>query len=185
MAQGLKDAMSIARILTTSRGAEQAGDGNNFIYYFNRNTEKVKYWICAQRDCSVRLSTRVSTNRLVGEEWPEHDHSINLLKRRVKEVEAAVIKKYAGEVPSASSKQVLSDISNTLLASEHSDTIFGMSSGTAIKARLYREKKKANAIASIPRNNEEVMSAKPRIPRNNEDVMSATIPKKLTTCAIP
>ena len=57
--------MSIVNILTTARGKERAVDGNSYQYYFNRQTEKVKYWICSQQDCSVRLATLVTTNTLM------------------------------------------------------------------------------------------------------------------------
>ena len=160
--------MSIVNILTTARGKERAVDGNSYQYYFNRQTEKVKYWICSQRDCSVRLATLVTTNTLVGETWPTHDYTCNILKRKTQELENAVIKKYA-EIPGTTTKQVLCDISNKLLASDNSDAIFAMRSGTAIKSRLQHEKKK-NADM-------------PKIPKTFEELMKVHIPEKLSKCA--
>jgi hypothetical protein len=140
--------MSIVTILRTPRGSEQAVDKNGIYYYFGHKTTTAKYWVCAQKGCSVRMITRISTSELVGDTWPVHDHGTNLLKRKAKEAESLMIKKYA-EIPSTTAKMVLSDVTNQLLASSQPSALYGMSSGGAIKIAFWREKKKVKLLLHI------------------------------------
>ena len=130
----------MVRIVLTARGAEQAIDGDGYIYYFNRKTESVKYWLCSQAGCNVRIITTISTSQLVGNTLPMHEHGTNLNKRKAKEAVASTIKKFA-TLPSTTAKQALCEITNTLLASENPDSLYAMTSAGSIKSALWREKK--------------------------------------------
>ncbi len=98
--------MSIVTILWTDRGAERAVDGNGYQYYFNRKTEHVKYWLCAQKGCNARMSTRISSSNLVGPNWPTHEHGTNILKKKAKEIQQEAIKKFSS-IPGTSTKMMM------------------------------------------------------------------------------
>jgi hypothetical protein len=160
--------MSIVNILRTPLGSLQARDENGFKYHLNRKSEKVSYWRCAQKSCSVRMASRNSTSMLVGDSLPGHDHSTNILKKKAKEVELATIKKHAS-IPGTSTKAMVCEITNTLLSSSQPNTVYSMSSSSALKSALFREKKKANPL--------------PPLPKSYADVIKTTIPSSLSSSA--
>jgi hypothetical protein len=160
--------MSIVNIFHTKRGAQQATDGNGYIYYFNRKTDTVSYWLCKQRSCNIRMTTLNTTSELVGNAWPVHGHGINLLKRQAKKEQDAAIKKYS-TLPGTSTKAMLGEISKNLLASSTPNAIYGMDSGSALKMALWRNKQKENPI--------------PQLPKSHDDVMKTDIPQKFSKTA--
>ena len=160
--------MSIVTVLRTPRGAERAQDNNGYNYHFNRKTEKVKYWRCTQNGCSVRLASRISSSQLVGENLPEHDHTTNLMKRKAKEVEVEVIKRFAS-VSGSKTKSMLCEISNKLLSSSQPNTLSAMRTCSALKSALLQEKNKINPL--------------PTLPKTFSDIMSTDIPTKLSLSA--
>ena len=147
----------MVRIVLTARGAEQAIDGDGYIYYFNRKTESVKYWLCSQAGCNVRIITTISTSQLVSDTLPMHEHGTNLNKRKAKEAVASTIKKFA-TLSSTTAKQALCEITNTLLASENLDSLYAMTSAGSIKSALWREKKKISDMLKLPKTYQELMN---------------------------
>jgi hypothetical protein len=160
--------MSIVNILTTARGSQQAVDLNGFRYHLNRKLENVTYWRCTKKDCSVRLISRNSSSKLVGENLPHHEHTTNLLKQQAKTVEKAIIKKYAS-LPGTSNKAMLCEISQNILSSPQPNALYSMSSTAATKMALFREKQKFNPL--------------PPLPKTYTDVLTAAIPTSLTNTA--
>jgi hypothetical protein len=155
--------MSIVTILWTDRGAERAVDGNGYQYYFNRKTEHVKYWLCAQKGCNARMSTRISSSNLVGPNWPTHEHGTNILKRKAKEIQQEAIKKFAS-IPGTSTKMMMGDITKKVLNSANPNAIYGMSSGSSLKMALWKTKQKENPTPPLPKSYSYLM--KTEIPEN-------------------
>ncbi len=125
-------------------------------------------WICSSKDCSARISGRNSSSNLVGDDFPDHIHSTNLLKRKVKEVEAAALKKHA-ILTGTSTKALLYENSHTLLISEQPNALYSLSTSTALKQAHYRQKKHENLL--------------PLLPKNHDDLMKADIPSSLNQTA--
>ena len=94
--------MSIVNILTTARGSHQAVDPHGFRYHLNRKLDKVTYWRCTKKNCSV-----------VGE-TPHHEHTTNILRQQAKSMEKNIIKKYAA-LPGTSTKAMLCEILQNIL----------------------------------------------------------------------
>jgi hypothetical protein len=159
--------MSIVNILTTARGSQQAVDPHGFRYHQNRKLDKVTYWRCTTKDCSVRLISRNSSSLLVGE-TPVHEHTTNILKQQAKSVEKGIIKKYA-TLPRTSTKAMLCEISQNILRSNLPSALYSMSSTGATKMALFREKQKLNPLLPLP--------------QSYADVLTAAIPASLTHTA--
>lgn len=160
--------MSIVNIFKSKRGALQASDGNGHHYYFNRKASENTYWLCKQPACTTRMISNTATTELVGDNWPTHDHGINLTKRKAQEEQAAAIAKYS-TISGTSTKAMLGEISQNILSSSTPNAIFGMSSGSALKMSLWRNKQKINPI--------------PELPKSHADVMKTVIPSKLSLTA--
>ena len=124
--------------------------------------------LCANRSCKARISTQKSTGNLVGQSIPLHDHGNQLLIKKAKEHEVAVLDNLAN-VPAATTKAVLQQISTNILASSSPGLLSSTSSAGAVKMALWRKKQKIN-----PR---------PKIPESHLDIMEEQIPDKLTKTA--
>lgn len=159
--------MSIVNIFTTARGSHQAVDPHGFRYHLNRKLDKVTYWRCTKKDCSVRIISRNSSSKLVGE-TPHHEHTTNILKQQAKSVEKNIIKKYAA-LPGTGTKAMLCEISQNILRSDQPNALYSMSSTGATKMALFREKQKLNPL--------------PPLPKTYKDVLTAAIPTSLTHTA--
>ena len=160
--------MSLIRLTQTSRGKDAIIDRNYHRYTKNSSGKAVNYWACANRSCSARISTRKSTGRLVGESIPTHDHGNQLLRRMAKDHESEVLDNLAN-VPAATTKAVLQQISTNILASSSPGIHSSTSSAGAIKMAPWRKKQKLNPL--------------PKIPKSLDDNMAAQIPDKFTKTA--
>ena len=89
-------------------------DNNYHKYTFNSTGKNVNYWTCANRSGKARISTRKSTGNLVEQSIPLHDHGNQLLIKKAKEHEVAVLDNLAN-VPAATTK-ALQQISTNILA---------------------------------------------------------------------
>ena len=98
-----------------------------------------------------------NTELLVGEDLPVHNHGNGLIRKTVKETENAVIKRYEN-VHGASPAAVLQDISQNMLNSNFPDQLSSASSSSAIKMRLWRQRKTINPTPKIPRTHQEYMA---------------------------
>ena len=107
--------MSLIRLIKSTRGKDAIIDNNYHKYTFNSTGKNVNYWTCANRSCKARISTRKSTGNLVGQSIPLHDHGNQLLIKKAKEHEVAVLDNLAN-VPAATTKAVLQQISTNILA---------------------------------------------------------------------
>ncbi len=110
------------------------------------------------------MVSRNSTSILVGEKLPLHNHTTNLLKKKVKEEEMRVIQKHA-TLPRTSNKVTVNEIAQNILSSCLSDALYFMSTTNALKLALYREKK---------------LNPLPHLPKKYQDVMKAVIPASLS-----
>jgi len=120
---------------------QPAGCGpHGFQYHLNQKLDKVTYWRCTKKDCSVRLISQNSSSKLVGE-TPHHEHTTNILKQQAKSVEKAIIKEYAA-LPGTSNKAMLCEISQNILRSDQPNTLYSMSSTGATNMALFRKKRK-------------------------------------------
>ena len=160
--------MSLIRLTKSTRGKDAIIDKNYHKYTLNSTGKNVIYWACANRDCKARISTRKSTGNLVGQSIPLHDHGNQLLLKKAKEHEVAVLDNLAN-VPAATTKAVLQQISTNILASSSPGLLSSTSSAGAVKMALWRKKQKIN-----PR---------PKIPESHLDIMDEQIPDKLTKTA--
>ena len=149
--------MSIVNIFTTARGSHQAVDPHGFRYHLNRKLDKVTYWRCTKKDCSVRIISRNSSSKLVGE-TPHHEHTTNILKQQAKSVEKNIIKKYAA-LPGTGTKAMLCEISQNILRSDQPNALYSMSSTGATKMALFREKQKLNPLPPLPKTYKDVLTA--------------------------
>ena len=84
-------AMSLISFTKSTRGKDAIIDNNYHKYTFNSTGKNVNYWTCANRSCKARISTRKSTGNLVGQSIPLHDHGNQLLIKKAKEHEIAVL----------------------------------------------------------------------------------------------
>ena len=105
--------------------------------------KNVYYWTGANRSCKARFSTRKSTGNLVGQSIPLHDHGNQLLTKKAKEHEVAVLDNLAN-VPAATTKAVLQQISTNILACSSPGLLSSTSSAGAVKIALWRKKQKIN-----------------------------------------
>ena len=143
-------------------------DKNNYRYTINNSTETVAYWICAEKGCNSRISTRVSTNNLLNETLPDHpSHGNKLLKRKIRDQENQVIKRLA-KVQGASNAHVINEITVNVQQSEAPTLICGMRSRNALKVAIWREKCKVNPSPSIPK------------PGDFSSFMAGQLPEKFT-----
>ena len=135
--------MSLIRLTKSSRVKDAIIDNNYHKYTFNSTGKNVNYWTCANRSCKARISTRKSTGNLVGQSIPLHDHGNQLLTKKAKEHEVAVLDNLAN-VPAATTKAVLQQISTNILASSSPGLLSSTSSAGAVKIALWRKKQKIN-----------------------------------------
>ena len=133
------------RFESTSRGKQCIFDVNNYKYRFNNSSIKVNNWICVAKTCKARLRTRISTDNLLNENLPEHDHGNNLLKDSTQCAEDKVIRQMAN-VPGVTTKAVLSEINRN-----EATHVSSQRSTAAVKIALWRQKCKVNPISSIPK----------------------------------
>ena len=134
-------------------------------YNFNNSTNQYNYWKCSNKKCSARITTIKTTNAMVGENLPGHDHGNQRLKRSAAEAEKDVIKRMA-VVPGTTAKRVLSEVSSNLQRSPNPGLVCSMRSAGAIKMALWREKNKVNPT--------------PKLPKNFEDIIGCQLPEKFT-----
>ncbi len=85
----------------------------------------------------------------MGENLPAHDHITNLLKTKAKQEERNIIKKHA-TLPGTSNKAMVNEIAQNILSSSHPNALYSMSTTTALRLALYREKKKLNPLPPLP-----------------------------------
>ena len=102
--------MSLIRLTKFTRGKDAIIDNNYHKYTFNSTGENVNYWTCANRSFKARISTWKSTGNFVGQSIPLHNHDNQLLIKKAKEHEVAVLDNLAN-VPAATTKAVLQQIS--------------------------------------------------------------------------
>ena len=141
--------MSLIRLTKSTRGKDAIIDNNYHKYTFNSTGKNVNYWTCANRSCKARISTRKSTGNLVGQSIPLHDHGNQLLIKKAKEHGVAVLDNLAN-VPAATTKAVLQQISTNILASSSPGLLSSTSSAGAVKMALWRKKQKINPRPKIP-----------------------------------
>ena len=155
------------KIVISARGKEQVVDQNGYKYYFNNKAANTKYFICSQAGCNVRLTT-TTAGELVGDSLPDHHHGTNLLKRMAKEIQTDVVMRFA-TLPSTTTKQATGKMSKQMLASGQPDALFSMGSDEAVKAALWREKKK--------------LTSQPKLPKTYKEIMEMEIPDKYKNTA--
>jgi hypothetical protein len=141
--------MSIVHIFATSTGGKQAWDEHRLTYYPSTGI------------------TRNSASILVGEQLPQHDHTTNLLKKKAKEEEIRVIQKHA-TLPGTSNKAMVNEIAHNILSSSLPNALYSMSTTSALKLALHREKK---------------LNPLPPLPKTYQDVMKPVIPASLSNTA--
>ena len=90
------------------------------------------------------LRTSISTDNLLSENLPEHDHGNNLLKDSTQCAEDKVIRQMAN-APGVTTKAVLSEINRNVVTHVSSQR-----STAAVKMALWRKKRKINPIPSVP-----------------------------------
>ena len=79
---------TVVRFETTTKGKWCVFDDNNYEYLFNNGSTNVNNWLCATKLCNARIA---STDRLLNENLPEHEHGNNLLKEITKNTEKRLI----------------------------------------------------------------------------------------------
>ena len=84
----------------------------------SRNPRIFLYW---QKISSMRLISRNSSSKLVGE-TPHHEHTTNILRQQAKSMEKNIIKKYAA-LPGTSTKAMLCEISQNIPTSGPSSSL--------------------------------------------------------------
>lgn len=131
--------MSIVNILTSDKRKKLLEDPNGIRFKHNRATNTVNHWACSTKACGVRVQSRVSSDKLIGETFPAHDHRTNILKQKAVQIQKESIRQFAA-VPGVSGAQMMNTITTNNLQSETPNAILGMSSAKSIKMQLYREK---------------------------------------------
>ena len=96
--------------------------------------------------------------RLVGESVPTHDHGNQLLQRMAKDHGSEVLDNLAN-VPAATNKAVLQQISTNIQASSSPGILSSTSSAGAIKMALWRKKQRLNPRPKIPESHDDIMAA--------------------------
>ena len=62
------------RAITSARGKPAIEDKNHFRYTANGGNTEVSWFRCKDRKCKATETTRKSTNELVGQSLPQHNH---------------------------------------------------------------------------------------------------------------
>ena len=136
------------RAITSARGKPAIEDKNHFRYTANGGNTEVSWFRCKDRKCKATLTTRKSTNELVGQSLPQHNHGNGLMKAKVRAIESAVVDKYAAASGSTATA-ALQEISVNILNSDCPGMLSSASSASAIKAALWRQKQKLSPRPNI------------------------------------
>ena len=120
------------RFETTNKGKRCIFDDNNYQYLFNNGSTNVNNWLCATKSCNARIRTSASTDQLLNENLPEHEHGNNLLKEITKNTEKRLIDQLA-EVPGVTTKTALCEINRNIAMNHGQGMVSSQRSTAAVK----------------------------------------------------
>ena len=153
--------LTAARFVQSSRKNNILVDENNFHYKKKRGPINNRTsWECRQKDlklCKARATTVLQDGQEFIEKIKgEHIHSSDLLKKRVDEIQNAVIEN-AVENPTIPCRAVLADLTNTL----HADSLeaaTSMNKLATLKMKIYRARKSALKEDKLPSTADDLMN---------------------------
>ena len=133
-----------AELTTSNKGAKILIDSNKYQYRKRKTVAQKSYWSCREAKsklCMAKALTEIRNGQeFILKETGEHNHSNDLLKKRVQVLENKFVDNAAIN-PTIATRTILGNISNRL-QNESLHAAAAMSTINNLKMKIYRARRK-------------------------------------------